>query len=114
MVRNDMAKAGQSAGYLILGASPTSGYTMEWDSNGDGRIDKHTELDGYTYWPHWLKLERRGNSFTGYYSTDGVNWIKVGEAEVPGGNEHLDAGLFAHLSSARFEGFKVSSEPGQK
>jgi hypothetical protein len=24
--------------------------------------------------PVWLKLERKGNDFTGYYSTDGVNW----------------------------------------
>ncbi|MFA6287903.1 MAG: PA14 domain-containing protein [Opitutaceae bacterium] len=25
--------------------------------------------------PQWLKLERRGNVFTGYYSADGVTWV---------------------------------------
>jgi hypothetical protein len=26
--------------------------------------------------PSWLKLERRGNQFTGYHSLDGVHWIR--------------------------------------
>ena len=65
MVRNDIAKAGQSGGYLILGSSPSNGSSLEWDSDGDGKIDKYTVLDGYTLWPHWLKLERRGGKFTG-------------------------------------------------
>ncbi len=30
--------------------------------------------------PHWLKLERRGNVFTGYFSTDGEAWTPVGSA----------------------------------
>jgi hypothetical protein len=80
---------------------------MEWDSDGDGRIDKHTEFDGYTLWPHWLKLERQGSKFVGYQSADGVSWTKVGEAEVPGADARLDAGMFAHLSSARFGDFKI-------
>jgi hypothetical protein len=127
MVRNDISKVGQSsAGYVVLHASPEEGYALEWDSDGDGRIDKHTEFEGYTYWPHWLKLERQGNKFTGYYSADAANWIKVGEAEVPGAEERLDAGMFAHGSigsrywpwgvagpgnGARFSEFKVSSLP---
>lgn len=28
--------------------------------------------------PYWLKLERIGNQFTGYESTDGKNWIQTG------------------------------------
>jgi hypothetical protein len=112
MVRNDISKAGQSGGYVVLGASPASGYIMLWDSNGDGRMDNQTELDGYTYWPGWLKMERRGSHFTGYYSKDGSNWTKVGEVEIPSANERLDAGLFARLSSARFDGFNIEAQPG--
>ena len=26
--------------------------------------------------PLWVMLERRGNTFTGYYSNDGVNWVR--------------------------------------
>jgi hypothetical protein len=51
MVRKEIAKAGQSPGCLVLGASPANGFSLEWDSDGDGRIDKRTELDGYTNWP---------------------------------------------------------------
>ncbi len=110
IVRNDISKPGQSTGYLILGASPANGHSLEWDSDGDGRIDKRTELDGYTLWPHWLKLERRGARFIGYYGADGANWTKVGEVELPGADGALDAGLFAHQSSARFQGLQVSGQ----
>jgi len=28
--------------------------------------------------PNWVKVTRSGNSFSGYYSTDGVNWTQLG------------------------------------
>lgn len=30
--------------------------------------------------PHWVRVVRSGNTFTGYRSTDGSNWIQVGTA----------------------------------
>jgi hypothetical protein len=111
MVRKEIAKPGQSPGYLVLAASPANGFSLEWDSDGDGRIDKRTELDGYTNWPSWLKLQRQGGKFTGYSSKDGVNWTKIGEADVAGADGPLDVGLFAHRSSARFLEFQVVKIP---
>ncbi len=111
MVRRDISKPGQSPGYLVFGASPANGFALEWDSDGDGRIDKRTVLDGYTNWPCWLKLERQGSKFTGYSSKDGTSWSKIGEAEVPGADGPLDVGVFAHRSSARFMDFKVVKTP---
>jgi hypothetical protein len=111
MVRKDISKPGQSTGYLVLGASPANGFALEWDSDGDGRIDKRTVLDGYTDWPCWLKLQRQGSQFTGYSSKDGTNWSKIGEADVPGAAGPLDVGVFAHRSSARFMDFKVVKVP---
>ncbi len=32
---------------------------------------------------NWLRLARRGNVFTGYRSSDGVNWTQVGTATIP-------------------------------
>jgi hypothetical protein len=107
IVRKDISKPGQSPGYLVLGASPSNGSALEWDSDGDGRIDKRTVLEGYTDWPCWLKLQRQGTRFTGFSSRDGSNWSKIGEAEVPGADGPLDVGVFAHRSSARFLDFKV-------
>jgi Pectate lyase superfamily protein len=111
MVRKDISKPGQSAGYLVLGASPANGFALEWDSNSDGSIDKRTELDGYTDWPCWLKLERHASKFIGYSSKDGANWSKIGEADVPGADGALDIGVFAHRDSARFMDFKVTKTP---
>ena len=111
MVRKDISKPGQSPGYLVLGASPANGFALERDSNGDGRIDKRTVLDGYTNWPCWLKLQRQGSKFIGYSSKDGVNWSKIGEADVAGAEGPLDVGVFAHRSSARFMDFKVVKVP---
>jgi len=111
MVRKDISKPGQSPGYLVLGASPANGFSLEWDSDGDGRIDKRTELDGYTNWPCWLKLQRQGAKFIGYSSKDGASWTKIGEATVSGADGPLDVGLFAHRSSARFMDFKVVKMP---
>jgi hypothetical protein len=113
MVRNNISKAGQSAGYLILGSSPSNGSSLEWDSDGDGRIDKYTTLDGYTLWPHWLKLERQGNKFTGYSSTDGSAWSRIGEADAVAAEERLDAGIFTHRSSARFTGLRINPTAGR-
>lgn len=112
IVRNDIARPGESAGYLILASSPANGSALEWDADGDGHIDGRTELDGYTLWPHWLRLERRGERFTGYTSADGRQWTKVGEAPVVKADERLDAGVFVHLRSARFTALKISG-PGR-
>jgi hypothetical protein len=107
MVRKDISQPGQSTGYLVLGASPNNGFSLEWDSNGAGRINKRTVLDGYTDWPCWLKLERQGTQFTGYSSKDGAHWTKIGDADVSGADGRLDIGVFAHRNSARFLDFRI-------
>lgn len=111
MVRQDITQPGKSSGYLVLGASPANGFALEWDSDGDGRIDKRTVLDGYTNWPCWLKLERSGSRFTGYSSKDGAHWTKVGEADIVGAEGPLDVGVFTHRSSARFMNFRLVKVP---
>jgi predicted O-linked N-acetylglucosamine transferase (SPINDLY family) len=32
--------------------------------------------------PHWVKLTRSGDTFTGYASTDGVSWVQVGTSQT--------------------------------
>jgi hypothetical protein len=36
--------------------------------------------------PLWIKLERIGNTFTGYACADGINWITVGAKTIEMGN----------------------------
>jgi hypothetical protein len=108
IVRNDIAKPGESKGYAILACSPAAGVSFEWDSDGNGVLDEHTNFDGYTLWPQWLKLERDGDRLIGYSSTDGRQWTKVGEAYLAGLAEVMDAGIFAYRDSARFTDFKIN------
>jgi hypothetical protein len=42
-------------------------------------IVDHGRLTGHC----WLRLQRKGNEFTGYYSVDGESWIKTGSTVSP-------------------------------
>jgi len=107
VVRNDITKTKSSQGYIILASSPSNGWSLQWDSDGNSRLDEHTELDGYSEWPNWLKLEKKGITFTGYYSTDGSSWKEVGTIELPSANSIQDVGMFVSFSSAEFEDFSI-------
>ncbi|MBV9083985.1 MAG: right-handed parallel beta-helix repeat-containing protein [Acidobacteriaceae bacterium] len=108
IVRSDISKPGEAAGYVVLSSSPAAGSYLEWQSDTSGRLNEHSEFDGYTLWPHWLKLQRQGNRFIGYSSRDGERWEKIAEAVVPGATGELDAGMFCYRDSARFEQFEVT------
>jgi Pectate lyase superfamily protein len=109
IVRDAMAGP-KSAGYLVLAASPSNGWSLQWDENGDGILDQHTEFEGYTVWPSWLKLVRHGNTFTGFYSTDHLQWKLVGSARVPSAQPRLDVGMFAAGMTGEFSEFSI--QPG--
>jgi Pectate lyase superfamily protein len=109
LVRTDITKPDRASGYVTLSSSPADGSYLEWDGRGKGRLDRHSEIEGLSIWPHWLRLERRGNRFTGYESADGVHWSQIAEAEVPGAAGPLDAGMFAYRSSAAFEHFAIEN-----
>ncbi|MFE3031382.1 ABC transporter permease subunit [Streptomyces canus] len=44
--------------------------------------------------PRWLRLDRSGGTITGYASTDGTNWTKVGTTQVSGLGSTVQVGLF--------------------
>ena len=44
--------------------------------------------------PRWLRLDRSGDTITGYASADGTNWAKVGTAQVSGLGSTVQVGLF--------------------
>jgi class 3 adenylate cyclase/tetratricopeptide (TPR) repeat protein/ribosomal protein L40E len=61
--------------------------------------------------PVWLRLERRGNRFTGYVSSDRESWYCCGWADIPMG-DLIKVGIHAlcpqsPTTSTRFEYFKV-------
>lgn len=44
--------------------------------------------------PRWLRLDRSGDTITGYNSTDGTHWTKVGTVHLDGLGSTVQAGLF--------------------
>ncbi|XUL91785.1 NEW3 domain-containing protein [Streptomyces galilaeus] len=92
MVRNDITQPNTSPGYLALVATPGNGYLLDWDSDGDGKLDSQ-DSTGTAVYPSWLKLVRNGTTYSGYYSTDDVNWNLVGTIDVPTAAATQDVGL---------------------
>ncbi len=50
---------------------------------GAGALSAHSGASMVTL-PFWVKVERKANAFTGYYSVDGTNWIKQPDTENTG------------------------------
>lgn len=98
MVRNDVTNANSSPGFVILAEAPGHGYVVQWDSNGDGQLDSNSAPSntglGTAVYPTWLKLVRGGTTFTGYYSTDDVNWTLIDAVSVPSAAATQDVGVF--------------------
>jgi hypothetical protein len=116
MVRNDITNAGAARGFVTLLVTPGRGYQLQWDSDGDGRLDGTAKTSNATAaYPSWLRLVRSGTMFTGYYSTDGSTWTSIGTATVPSAAATQDVGLFAtsHNTSmvgqAEFDHFTIAS-----
>ncbi|MFG2333185.1 ABC transporter permease subunit [Streptomyces sp. NPDC048604] len=53
--------------------------------------------------PRWLRLERSGETVTGYQSTDGSTWDEVGTARLSGLSDAPQVGLFVTSPSATEE-----------
>jgi hypothetical protein len=117
LVRDDMTGSGTTPEGVALFESPSGGIQLEWDSNDGTNITSVTPANGVNpdVVPVWLKLERTGDSYTGYYSVDGAEWFTVGTATVPGQADSQDAGIFVTSHAAGvpaqvvFSGLTVSA-----
>ena len=107
MVRNDITQPGMSTGYVIMAASICNGWAMEWDADGDGKLEGHTEFAGYTQWPSWLKLEKHGAIFSGSYSLDGITWTQAGSVTLPSAAPVQDVGVFTSRGMACFADWRI-------
>ena len=68
-----MRTVGQPGGAYKLGSRATAGGTSVSTGSGVNNIGTGES---------WVRLTRVGNVFTGYYSTDGVNWTMVSSVTV--------------------------------
>jgi len=100
-VRNDISKSfdvqpGSKGSVLLFGTPGRAG--IEYDEFANGCMHKASSqnLPEQSKTPIYLKLIRHGNSFSGFISLNGVNWlIEKQSTVIPGLNESIDIGLAA-------------------
>ncbi len=96
MFRNSSAA---NSPFVDVVLTPGNGVAMQWrdDSGQLGNI----QIAGITT-PAWVQLVRSGNSFSGYYSTDGSTWTLIGSTAITFSNTSILAGLAvtSHNTSA--------------
>lgn len=96
MVRNDITKAGSSAGYAVVAVTARNGVVFEWDSNGDGYLDSEAKASVDVFRPIWVQLTRSGSAFTASYSYDGANYVPIGApVTLASAAATQDAGIFS-------------------
>jgi hypothetical protein len=96
IVRNSMTGSGTTPEGVILFESPSGGIQLEWTNDGGTFINAVTPANGTIpkTLPIWLRLVRDGSTYTGYFSPDDHNWLRVGSATVSAQADTQDAGMF--------------------
>jgi glucose/arabinose dehydrogenase/regulation of enolase protein 1 (concanavalin A-like superfamily) len=90
------------------------GVHMQYNFNGDKSVTSPTALAGYNSPNEWLKLQRTGNTFTSWYSTDGKTWTSIGTTNVTM-KANATVGLFVNshnigqYSTVAFDNVQVTS-----
>jgi len=74
-----------------VAVSSASGLTMQQRPAG-GTASTVLTVAGITA-PHWVKLVRSGNVFTGYHSSDNITWTLIGSTTVPMTSNNITQGL---------------------
>ncbi len=74
MFRESLASNSPHATMIVSSAHGTA-FQYRAVPGGDSNTSAPSEAGGV---PRWLRLVRNGNTFTGYASTDGVNWVAAG------------------------------------
>jgi hypothetical protein len=111
MFRNDSTAGSVNVSIV---ATAGQGVSFQWRSTAGG--SSSFSADGGITAPVWLKLVRSGGNFTGYYSTNGSNWVQVSSQTVVMNNTVM-AGfdVTAHnnsaLNTATFTNFSLGFVP---
>jgi hypothetical protein len=88
MLRETLSAGSRQADVIV---SPSKGIAMQYRSATGGSSASAGALAGAA--PGWVRLVRRGNSITGFWSTDGLNFTQVGTLTMP-----LNPTIFAGLA----------------
>jgi hypothetical protein len=112
MIRETLT-AGSTNVYTLYGGGNSAIYVTErLNTAGASSLAGNT---GLVALPNWIKLVRSGNTFTGYSSPDGLNWIQVGSAQTIPMMSNVFVGLAissntnSGLTTATFDNVSVTT-----
>jgi len=76
-----MMRASTASGsmYAAVMATPGNGVTFQW-RNATGGNPNEVHITGLKA-PIWVRLVKSGNSYSGYYSTNGTTWTQIGTTQ---------------------------------
>jgi len=114
------------AGVMIretLSPGATSGCTYFWNASSSAIFSYRTSTGGSAAsaskpsltLPYWVKVVRSGNSFSGYGSPDGINWVQIGTTQTITMAQNVYMGLAVSsesttaLATATFDNVSTSS-----
>jgi RHS repeat-associated protein len=110
MIRETLNTASTDAFMLYQG-----GYILFWDRPSTGANTVYQGANIYLTLPYWMKVVRSGNSFSGYISSDGVNWVQQGStltitmAQSVFIGLAVDSGSNTTLTTATFDNVSINS-----
>ena len=113
MFRNDISDSYNSLGYGFFGLTDSYGFAGYYDSTNNGILN-NSHTVGSTGVPRWIKVQRAGDVFTGYYSTDGSTWTFIRSMTLSTANDSMDIGLFEsaytkyYTKTVEFDNFCVT------
>jgi hypothetical protein len=116
MIREALEPGSKHAMTVITGGSG-GGAAFQWRPDVGGASSSVHDLVPAVSPPHWVRLVRQGDTFTGYVSPDGATWTEQGSATVlMGQNVHIGLCLTSHASgevrTAVFDNVEISGSAG--
>ncbi len=82
MIRESVSPASAHA-FMLVTPDGRRAFQNRRFTNSAACQSAHSNVEAISL-PFWVKLQRQGNRFTGYYSQDGVNWIRQPDTEYAG------------------------------
>ncbi len=113
MFRNSGSPGDMFADVVV---TPGNGVAFQWRGTAGASVQSSVAVTGVAA-PVWVRLQRQGDLFTAYYSTDGNTWTQIGSSETIGVGSTALAGLAVSsnaagtLSTASFTNVKVVAAP---
>jgi RHS repeat-associated protein len=90
-------------------------YIYLWDRPTTGASTAYQSTNVYLSLPYWMKVVRSGTTFSGYASSDGVNWVQVGSSVTISMAQNVYIGLAvssdssSSLTTVKFDSVSISS-----